>query len=88
MGPFFRYTVLRLALLLAVVAALYAIGARGALLLLMALLISAALSFILLRRPRDEVAQRIAQRAEGRIDSRLARKAAEDNAAEDADADR
>ncbi|MFP5335348.1 MAG: DUF4229 domain-containing protein [Actinomycetes bacterium] len=89
MGPFLTYTALRLGLLVAAVAVLYAFGARGWLLLVLAAVASMALSFVLLGRARDEVARAVQRRADRpapRRDGRPARGLAGDEAAEDAEA--
>ncbi len=54
---FFVYTGLRLLLLLGVGALLYATGARGFLLLVLAFLLSGALSLVWLDRPRAKMSQ-------------------------------
>lgn len=56
--PFLVYSALRLGLLLVAGAICYLLGARGILLILLAFLISAIASFILLVSPRDEVGRR------------------------------
>ena len=56
--PFVVYTALRLGLLLVAAALCYVLGARGILLILLAFLISAILSFVLLVPQRDAVGQR------------------------------
>lgn len=89
MTPFVRYTTMRMVLLLVVAVVLYAVGARGFLLIVLAALISAALSYLLLRGQRDALALRIAQRVEGRpVKGKLEKSIDADNAAEDADASR
>ncbi len=89
MSPAVKYSTMRLLLLLVVALGLYAIGARGFLLLVLAAVISAALSYLLLRGPRDALAQRIAERAGSRVSKgRLEKSIDADNAAEDADAAR
>lgn len=89
MTPWVRYTTMRLLLLLLVALVLYAVGARGFLLIVLAALISAALSYLLLRGQRDALALRIAQRVEGRaVKGKFEKTIDADNAAEDADAGR
>lgn len=88
MSPFVRYSLMRLTLLMGVLALLYLVGARGLMLLLLAAVISAGLSYVLLRGPRDELALRIVDRTEGRIQGKLDRKVSADNAEEDADLER
>lgn len=83
MAPLLKFTLLRIALFLAVLALLYVAGARSWLLLLLAAVISLALSYILLRGPRDELAAALAARSFRERTSW----ADEDAEAEDADAD-
>lgn len=86
MNPVVSFTVLRLALLAAVIAILYAVGARGLLLLVLGAVISMALSYVLLAGPRAAVTRQIEERVAGR--DRPAGRLADDDAAEDADVDR
>jgi Protein of unknown function (DUF4229) len=65
------YTSARILLLVAAVVPLYVAGARGLLLLALAFLVSALLSFVLLSRQRDTVA--------GALSSRLKRTAERTN---------
>jgi Protein of unknown function (DUF4229) len=65
MTPLLKFTVLRLALFVAALAALALLGARGWLLLLLAAVVSLALSYVLLRGPREELASSLAQRVGG-----------------------
>lgn len=91
MLPFARYTLLRILLFAAVVTVLVAIGARGVTLLVGGLLISAALSYLLLSGPRAAVVERLEARAAARAgaDRPGRRGAAERDAeVEDAEADR
>jgi hypothetical protein len=67
------------------VTALYLMGARGLLLLVLGLLVSLALSYVLLRGPREDVARALQERAGRRLGPRPA---GEDEAAEDAAVDR
>jgi hypothetical protein len=66
--PLLKYTVLRLALFVASMGVLYLLGMRGLLNVAVAALISLMLSYVLLRRPREDLSQAIA----GRISRRLA----------------
>jgi hypothetical protein len=65
-GPFVRYSLLRLTLLAAVLGVLFLLGARGLLLVLLAVVISAALSYVLLAGPREAFVQRMIERSEAR----------------------
>jgi Protein of unknown function (DUF4229) len=56
------YTVLRLAIFAAALGLLYLVGARGILLVGIAALISAAISFVLLARQREAMATSISNR--------------------------
>ncbi len=67
MNPFVSFTVLRIALLAAVIAVLYAVGARGLLLLVLAAVISLALSYVLLAGPRAAMTRQIEERVSGRV---------------------
>lgn len=70
------YTGLRLLLLLAVGALLYVVGARGLLLLVLAFLISGALSLIWLDKPRGEMSAgfgRMMGRMNDKIDANAAK---------------
>jgi hypothetical protein len=94
-GPFLKYTLLRLGLFVAALAVFALLGAGGWLLVLLAAVASMALSIILLRGPRDELSAAIARRADpsargqGRFDRGLSQDAAaEDAAAEDAEQER
>jgi hypothetical protein len=84
-GPFVRYSLLRLLVLVAVGALMFAAGARTWLWLLLTALVSLALSYVLLRGPREAAAAALNQRVEGRTRSRLGQRLDEDAAAEDAD---
>jgi hypothetical protein len=57
-----RYTLLRLGLFAVVLAALFVAGARGVLLIGLTVVVSLALSYLLLRKQRDQVAEVIAER--------------------------
>jgi hypothetical protein len=61
-----RYSLLRLAVFAAVLGVLWVAGARGVLLLALTVVISLALSYLLLRRQRDALAAAIAARVEAR----------------------
>ncbi len=76
---FFVYSGLRLALLLAVGGLLYLTGARGLLLLVLAFLLSGALSLVWLDRPRSSMSAGFG-RAVGKVNDRIdAAAAAEDH---------
>ncbi len=76
---FFVYTGLRLVLLLAVGGLLYLTGARGLLLLVLAFLVSGALSLVWLDRPRSSMSQGFG-RVVGKVNDRIdAAAAAEDD---------
>jgi len=62
MRSVFAYTSARILLLVAAVVLLYVAGARGLLLLALAFLVSALLSFVLLSRQRDTVAGALSAR--------------------------
>ena len=82
------YSALRIGLFVAAYAALLALGARGLLALALAAVISLGLSFVLLRRQRESVAQALLERRtarRGRPELGQADAAAED-AADDAQA--
>lgn len=85
MNPILSFTVLRIALLAAVLAVLYAVGARGILLLALAAVISLGLSYVLLAGPRAAVTRRIEERVSGRS-ARAGRKS-DDEMAEDREAE-
>lgn len=65
MGPFVRYTALRLAVLAAVGGVLWLAGLRGLLWALVSVLVAAALSYVLLAGPRDALLQRWSARSSG-----------------------
>jgi hypothetical protein len=69
--PGVAYTLYRFGVFVLVAAALYAVGFRAWLLVLAALVISAPISFLLLRRQREAFARRV----EGRVERRQAEKA-------------
>lgn len=87
MPVYFFYTMLRLLIFLVVALVLYLVGARSFMLVLLAVLISAGLSYVLLRGPRDRVATQLQNRMEHRQQSKFARRIDADNEAEDAAAD-
>jgi hypothetical protein len=73
------YSLSRLALFAATAGVLFLVGARGFLLLALAILISGVVSFVLLSRQRDAVSSSVTERA-GRMRQNLAEGAArEDN---------
>lgn len=74
------YTVARLALFAATAGVLYEAGARGFLLLALAVLISGIVSFVLLSKQRDRVSDSVTSRA-----ARMRRNLAEGAAREDDD---
>jgi hypothetical protein len=63
--PFLTYSVMRLALFVASMGLLYLAGVRGLLNIVLAALVSLMLSYLLLRRPREELSQEIAGRVAG-----------------------
>ena len=78
MSTFWAYTVARLGVLAAVLGVLYVAGARGILLIALAFLVSALLSYWLLAGMRERLASGIEARA-----SRISSKLDEASAAED-----
>jgi hypothetical protein len=78
-----KYSVLRLALFVASLGLLYLLGVGGVLLLALAAAVSMALSYVLLRRQRDELALALEQRTHDRLATRQLRGADADAAAED-----
>lgn len=90
---FLVYTGLRIALLLAVGGLLYLTGARGFLLVLLAFVVSGALSLVWLDKPRGQMSQgfgRAIGRVNERIDSAAAAEDVDDEQSEgqpDAEAD-
>lgn len=85
--PVVLYSLLRLGLLAVAVAALWAVGMRGWLLVVVAAVVAWAASYLALARPRDAAALWIAQRAEGRGQSRFSAGVQDDAATEDAEAE-
>ena len=73
------YSLSRLALFAATAGVLFLVGARGFLLLALAILISGVVSFVLLSRQRDAVSSSVTERA-GRIQRNLAEGAAREDA--------
>lgn len=63
-----KYTVMRLALFVAALAVAIALGAGPLTAVVVAGLVSAALSYLFLRGPRDDVAQVLADRVERRLE--------------------
>lgn len=86
--PLLVYTVLRLGLFV-VVLGVVSLFARGLVPLVLAGVISFALSYVLLRGPRERLAQQVAERADParRRPSRMKRSLDDDARAEDAVAD-
>ena len=66
MVPFLRYTLLRFTLLVAVGGLLHLLGLRDLLWILLTVVVSAALSYVLLAGPRQVVVERMEQRAAAR----------------------
>lgn len=87
MAPVLKYTVLRLALFVAVLALLTALRAGPLLAIVGAALVSMMLAYLFLRGPRDEVTARIAERMERRAGRRGPSAADLDAAVEDAAVD-
>ncbi len=91
--PFLIYSLLRLVLLIGAGAGLYLLGMRGWLLPMLAIIIAAMLSFLLLRSYADATAQYFAQRREkkrrtvDRVDHLISTDADAEDAAVDAAAD-
>lgn len=77
--PVLLYTVARILVFLVVAGILYLFGARGFLLLLLAVIISGLISFILLNRLRDQVSERVAARMDASKERRERAAAAEDD---------
>lgn len=77
--PFLLYTVARILVFLAVAGVLYLFGARGFLLLLLAVIVSGLISFIVLDRLRDRVSERVAARMDASRERRERAAAAEDD---------
>ena len=77
--PILWYSLARLVVLILVGAILYGFGARGVLLLVLALLISGLVSFLVLDRLRNVVSLRVVERAERARSAREQRLAEEDD---------
>lgn len=88
MNPVAKYTLARLALFVAALAVVALAGAPPLVALALAAVVSALLSYVLLRPLRDQVTGQIAQRVQGRLPAedrtRLERRLDEDAAIEDA----
>lgn len=83
-----RYSVLRLAIFIGSLLLLSLIGVKQSLLMLvLAAVISLALSYLLLGRPREQLAQELAARIEGRLEGKRPGGVDADAAAEDAAVD-
>ncbi|MFI7587987.1 DUF4229 domain-containing protein [Spongisporangium articulatum] len=78
-----KFTVLRLGLFVASLGLLFVLGMRGLITFVLAAVISLVLSYILLRRQREELAQALEQRTHERLANRQAAGADADAAAED-----
>lgn len=90
MLPVLKYTVMRLVLFVVALALLSLAGAGRLTAVVLAALVSALVSYLLLRGPRDAVAQVIAERVESRLDhpGRFGQGVREDEQVEDAAVDR
>jgi hypothetical protein len=64
--PLLKYSVMRLALFVAAMGLLWLVQIKGLLNILLAALISLLLSYLLLRRPREELSQQIAEKVASR----------------------
>lgn len=87
MGPFLRYTALRLIVLVGVGALLWAVGLRYLLWAVLTVLLAAAVSYLLLSGPRDALLARLERSRPAPADEDAPRRRArpdEDSAAEDA----
>ena len=62
-----RYSLLRIMLLFACLLTLYLLGARGVLLIALTAVSSIALSYFLLKGPREQMAQEVAERVGRRL---------------------
>ncbi|WP_158221017.1 DUF4229 domain-containing protein [Kineosporia sp. R_H_3] len=93
MVPFLKFSVLRLALFLVALVTFSWLGAEMLLAVVLAAVVSALLSYVLLRGPREELAGTIQDRVQRRLEaggakpSAGSRRRAEDDAVEDAAAD-
>jgi uncharacterized oligopeptide transporter (OPT) family protein len=90
--PFLVYSLLRLSLFAALLAVGYVVGLRGWLLVLVAVIVAFAVSYLALTRQRDAAALWLAERAERRKAAREQRvdedAAYEDSVADQADSPR
>lgn len=77
--PFLVYTAARILVFLAAAGILYLVGARGILLVLLALIVSGLVSFVLLSSLRDRVSERVATRMDASRERREQAAAAEDD---------
>ncbi len=86
-----RYSVLRLLIFFGVMAALWLLGLRDrdeqVMLLVLSALISMAISFVVLKRFRDDYSRQIAERIERRARAKQQRAASSDERAEDSEDD-
>lgn len=82
MRPLLVYTAARLAVLLVALAVLYAVGARGILLVVLAVVVSGLVSYLAFARQRDAVAARLQSRVQDSRARMDARTRAEDEADE------
>ncbi len=82
--PILRYTFLRLLVLAAVLGLLWLVGLRGWLLLVVALVVAALVSFLVLPRQANDAAAVIARRGGRRKATSLDQAIAQDAAEEDA----
>jgi uncharacterized protein DUF4229 len=84
-----RYSILRLLIFFGVMAALWLLGLRDRdeqiLLLVLSALISMAISFVVLKRFRDDYSRQIAERIERRAREKQQRAAGSDERAEDSE---
>ena len=87
MVAFVKYSVMRLALFVGVLALLAVLQAGPLLALAGAVVVSTMLSYVLLRGPREAVTAQLAERVERRADRRPPTRAEQDAAAEDAAVD-
>lgn len=74
-SPFFRYGLLRILLFFLVALLGYAVGMRGLLLVVFALVVSALLSYLLLGGPRRALVERLEQRTAARHQKAAAKEA-------------
>ena len=81
--PVLRYSSLRLAIFVIALIVLWLVRVRGALLVVLALVVSGLASYALLRRQRAEMGTQLAAAAERRRDRAVVRAAREDEVAEE-----